>query len=86
MVLIKLLTSPKCPMCPKAKEVVRRLKEIEKDVKVLELSVATDKGFKEAVKFGIRVVPAIIINDRYVIIGVPSLDELREVVERFRGT
>lgn len=73
-------------MCPKAKEVVRRLKEIEKDVKVLELSVATDKGFKEAVKFGIRVVPAIIVNDRYVIIGVPRLDELKEVVRKFKET
>jgi len=86
MVVIKLLTSPKCPMCPKAKEVVKRLKEVEKDIEVLELPVNTDRGFKEAVKFGIKVVPAMIINDEFVIIGVPSLDELKEMVKKFKET
>ncbi len=81
MVVIKLLTSPTCPMCPKAKEVVERLVKEEKDVIAIELPVNTEEGYKTALKFGIRYVPAIIINDEYVIVGVPTLEELRRAIK-----
>ena len=84
MVVIKLLTSPRCPMCPKAKEVVERLVKEDKDVIALELPVNTEEGFKTAMKFGIKFVPAIIINDEHVIVGVPTLDELRKIVRRYK--
>jgi len=84
MIVIKLLTSPNCPMCPKAKDVVKKLTEDDKDVVALELPVNTDEGFQEAVKFGISVVPAMIINDEYVILGVPSLEDLRDIVKKFK--
>lgn len=84
MVVIKLLTSPTCPMCPKAKEVVERLVKEEKDVTALELPVNTEEGYKIALKFGIRYVPAIIVNDEFVFVGVPTLEELRKIVRRFR--
>ena len=77
MVEIKLLTSPTCPYCPKAREVVKRLAESEKDVIAMELDVTTEEGLKEALKFGIRAVPAIIIND---LVGVPSLNELKRMI------
>ncbi len=85
MVVIKLLTSPKCPMCPKAKDVVERLVKESDDVSVIELPVNTEEGFKTAMKFGIKFVPAIIINDEYVIVGVPTLDELREIVRKYKA-
>ncbi len=84
VVTIKLLTSPRCPMCPKAKKVVEKLVEEEKDVVAIELPVNTEKGFKEALRFGIRAVPAIIINDKLVMIGVPTIDQLKEAVNRFK--
>ncbi len=80
--VIKLLTSPTCPYCPRAREVVRKFVESRKDVVAIELSVTTDEGLKEAMKFGISGVPAIIVNDRFVMLGVLSLEELEKVVER----
>jgi small redox-active disulfide protein 1 len=81
MVVIKLLTSPTCPYCPMAKDVLRRFAEQRKDVLVMEMSVTTDEGMKEALKFGIRSVPAMIINDKRVLIGVPTINDLMRVVE-----
>ena len=78
MVVIKLLTSPKCPMCPKAKEVVERLVKESDDVSVIELPVNTEEGFKTAMKFGIKFVPAIIINDEYM--TLPALNSRSESV------
>ncbi len=57
MAEIKLLTSPTCPYCPKAREVVKKLIRSEKDVIALELDVTTEEGLKEALKFGIKAVP-----------------------------
>ena len=85
MIEIKLITSPKCPYCPKAREVVRRLVETDRDVIAIELSVTTDEGLKEALRFGISGVPAIIINDRHILLGVPSLGELRRLIEEFKN-
>lgn len=84
MITIKLLTSPTCPYCPKAREVVKELAEENENVVALELSVTTDEGLREALKFGISGVPAIIINDADVIMGVPRLSDLRRLVEKYR--
>ncbi|AGK60689.1 small redox-active disulfide protein 1 [Archaeoglobus sulfaticallidus PM70-1] len=85
MIKIKLLTSPTCPYCPMAADVVRKFVEKNKDVVAIEIPVNTDEGLKEAVKFGIRGVPALIINDQAVILGVPSMGELQRVVEQMRA-
>lgn len=84
MITIKLLTSPTCPYCPRAREVVKQLAKEDRDVIALELSVTTDEGLEEAMRFGISGVPAIIINDREVLLGVPRMSDLRRVVERYR--
>ncbi len=84
MITIKLLTSPTCPYCPRAREVVKQLAEEDGDVIALELSVTTDDGLKEAMRFGISGVPAIIINDREVLLGVPRMADLRRIVERYK--
>ncbi len=85
MVLIKLLTSPTCPYCPRAREVLRKFAEERKDVMVIELSVTTEEGLREAMKFGISGVPATIVNDRYVLLGVPRIEELNRLVEEVKG-
>ncbi len=84
MITLKLLTSPTCPYCPRARDVVRQLAEEDRDVIALELSITTDEGLKEAMRFGISGVPAIIINDREVLLGVPRIAELKRIVERYR--
>ena len=63
-----------------AKRENRLIKE-NKNLLVMELSVTTDEGMKEAIKFGIRTVPALIINNKYVIRGIPKLEELKSILE-----
>ena len=76
MVLIKLFTSPTCPACPKAKEVLRKIVEENKDIMVLEFNVNTDEGLREALRYDVRTVPTIVINDRYVIVGIPNYKKI----------
>ncbi len=84
MVLIKLFTSPTCPYCPKAEEIVSRIAR-EENVVAINLPVNTDEGLREAVKFGIRAVPAVVVNDKYVFVGVPNEAELRRFVRTLKG-
>lgn len=84
MVVVKLFTSPTCPYCPKAAKVVEKVVSEEK-VMAVELPVNTDRGMQEALKFGIRAVPAIVVNDEYVMFGVPDERELRMLIRRLRG-
>ena len=84
MITIKLLTSPTCPYCPKAREIVKRVVNEEKDVIAIELSVTTNEGLNEALKYGISGVPAIIVNDREIILGIPKVDDLKSIVKRYR--
>ena len=84
-VILKLLTSPMCPYCPMAADVVRRYVEKRKDVVAIEIPINTDEGLKEALKYGIRGVPALIINDEAVMLGVPRLPDLERVVERVKA-
>ncbi len=79
-----MLTSPTCPYCPMALDVVRRFVEKHKDVVAMEIPVTTDEGLKIAVKYGIRGVPALIINDQAVLMGVPSISELESIVEKLK--
>lgn len=79
--VIKLLTSQACPYCMRAKEVLKKLAKERKDVLVIELSVNTDEGMKEALKYGINKVPSIIVNDKFVVRGVPTIDDLKRILE-----
>jgi len=84
VVLVKLFTSPTCPYCPKAEEVVSRVAR-EEGIVAIKLPVNTDEGMREALKFGIRAVPAVVINDVYIMLGVPDEFELRNLVRVLKG-
>lgn len=84
MVVMKLFTSPTCPYCPKAEKVVSKVAE-EEGVLALQLHVNTDEGMREALKYGIRGVPALVVNEKYLILGVPDEDELRRLVRELKG-
>ncbi len=84
MVVVKLFTSPTCPYCPKAAEVVRKVVG-EEGIMALELPVNTDEGMREAIRFGIRAVPAVVVDDRYVFVGVPDERELKSLIRKLKG-
>ncbi len=84
MVMMKLFTSPTCPHCPKAERVVSRVAR-EEGVIAIEFPVNTEQGMKEALKYGIRGVPALVIDERYLILGVPDEIELRKLIRNLRG-
>ena len=83
-VVIKLFTSPTCPYCPLAEEVVEKVAR-EEGVLAMRFAVNTDQGLKEALKYGIRGVPTIVVNERYVIVGVPREDEFRRLIRKLKG-
>jgi small redox-active disulfide protein 1 len=85
MITIKLLTSPTCPYCPPTADMVRRYAEKNEDVIALEIPITSEEGLREAIKFGIRGVPALIINDEVVIKGVPKISDLERVVNSLKG-
>lgn len=79
-----MFTSPTCPYCPKAEKVVSKVAK-EGGVLALQLHVNTDEGMREALKYGIRGVPALVVNEKYLILGVPDEDELRRLVRELKG-
>ena len=84
MVMMKLFTSPTCPYCPKAEKVVSKVAK-EEGVVALELPVNTDEGMREALKYGIRGVPALVVDEKYLILGVPDEVELRRLIRKLKG-
>ncbi|MET1124352.1 MAG: MJ0307 family thioredoxin [Archaeoglobaceae archaeon] len=83
-VVIKLFTSPTCPYCPKAEKVVEKVAR-EENVLAMQFKVNTEEGLKEALKYGIRGVPALVLNDEYLILGVPKEEELRRLIRKLKG-
>ncbi len=84
MVMMKLFTSPTCPYCPRAERVVSKVAR-EEGVVAIEFPVNTEQGMKEALKYGIRGVPALVVDERYLILGVPDEIELRKLIRNLRG-
>ncbi|WP_456468291.1 MJ0307 family thioredoxin [Archaeoglobus sp.] len=82
--MMKLFTSPTCPYCPKAEKVVSKVAKDE-GVVALELPVNTDEGMREALKYGIRGVPALVVDEKYLILGVPDEVELRRLIRKLKG-
>ena len=72
---VEVFTSPSCPYCPMAEQVVEEVKkEIgdSMDVEVVDIS----KDRQRAVDYGIMAVPAIAINGVVEFVGAPSKEEL----------
>lgn len=71
---IDLLTSPGCPGCPAARDVVRAFAAERPGVEVHEWDVTRDTG--PAVGRGIFATPAVILDGGRILLGVPSREEL----------
>ncbi|GAA5818508.1 MAG: MJ0307 family thioredoxin [Methanobrevibacter sp. CfCl-M3] len=72
---VEVFTSPTCPYCPMAEEVVMKAKDQLKDEMNVEVvNIMEDK--KRATDYGIMAVPAIAINGVVEFVGAPTLDDL----------
>ena len=83
MATIELFTSPTCPHCPSAKELVRKVSK-ELKINAKEFSTATKEGSRKANSYGIMSVPTIIIKGTKEVIGLrgtPSRERLIESLE-----
>jgi small redox-active disulfide protein 1 len=75
-ILIELFTSPTCPYCPRAKEVAERIVKRMSKVLLIERDVSQPENAEIARSYGIQGVPAMVINGRYKILGVPREEQL----------
>jgi len=80
---IDLLTSPGCPGCAAAREVVREFAAERPGVEVHEWDLTRDPG--PAAGRGIFATPAVIVDGRRILLGVPTPEDLRGGRVRSKG-
>jgi len=80
---IELFYSPVCPYCPEAKRVLIAVaEELEREIEIEEVNVLSSTGYERAEKYGIRGVPTFVINGRVRVMGVPSKEQLQNVIQK----
>jgi len=85
-VKIEVFYSPTCPYCPAAIRVVRKIEEeLKNQVEIEEINTFTVKGQLKALKNGVYAVPTIILNGKEKIVGVPSEQELLNIIKKIIG-
>ena len=79
VVNIEVFTSPTCPYCPMAIEVVDEAKkEFGDKIDVEKIDIMVDR--EKAIEYGLMAVPAIAINVLCRFVGAPSREELFEAI------
>ncbi len=83
--LLELFTSPTCPHCPTAKRIAENVvKQLDSAV-LIERDVSLPENADIATRYGIRAVPAMVVNNTYQISGAQgSEDELYSHLLRMR--
>lgn len=71
---VEVFTSPSCPHCPMAEQVVEEAKKEIDDMDVEIVNIMTDR--QRAIDYGIMAVPAIAINGVVEFVGAPTKEEL----------
>lgn len=80
-VTIELFYSPICPHCPKAKEVLLEVVEkVDERIRLDEVNVLSKEGLERAKKYGVMAVPAIIVNMKHKMVGVPEKERLLKIL------
>jgi hypothetical protein len=72
--VIELFVAEHCPGCPDARRRIREFADSRLDVVVIERSVERD--LEAAQRYGLFATPAIVIDGRAVLYGVPTLARL----------
>lgn len=80
VVKIEVFTSPSCPYCPMAVELVEEVKkEMPHDVEYEKIDIMQDR--EKAVKYNLMAVPAIAIEGVVKFVGAPTKEELVSAVK-----
>jgi thioredoxin 1 len=80
VVKVEVFTSPSCPYCPMAVELVEEVKkEMPDDLEVEKIDIMSDR--EKAVKYNLMAVPAIALNGVVKFVGAPTKEELVEAVK-----
>ncbi len=83
--LLELFTSPTCPHCPTAKRVAENVVEQMSGALLIERDISMPENADIAAKYGITGVPAIVVNGKFKMFGVPpSEDELYTRIKRVK--
>jgi thioredoxin 1 len=79
-VKIEVFTSPSCPYCPMAIEVVDAVtKEMQEDIEVEKIDIMQNR--EKAIEYGLMAVPAVAINGNVKFVGAPEKDELEKAIK-----
>lgn len=80
VVKVEVFTSPSCPYCPMAVEVVEEVKkEMPDDLEVEKIDIMVDR--EKAIEYGLMAVPAIALNGVVKFVGAPGKDELLAAIK-----
>jgi small redox-active disulfide protein 1 len=75
VVKIEVFTSPSCPYCPMAVELVNEVKkEMSDDLEIEKIDIMVDR--EKAIEYGLMAVPAIALNGVVRFVGAPGKEEL----------
>jgi len=80
VVKVEVFTSPSCPYCPMALELVEEVKkEMPDDLDVEKIDIMKDR--EKAIEYGLMAVPAIALNGVVRFVGAPSKEEFVEAIK-----
>ncbi|MGA2677185.1 MAG: MJ0307 family thioredoxin [Methanobacterium sp.] len=80
VVKVEVFTSPSCPYCPMAVELVEEVKkEMPDDLEVEKIDIMSDR--EKAVEYNLMAVPAIALNGVVKFVGAPTKEELVEALK-----
>lgn len=77
--VVELFVAHHCPACPAARARVREFAGVTPDVVIVEHNV--DENLEAAVRYGLFATPAVVIDGRAVLYGVPTRAQLAARVE-----
>lgn len=86
--ILKIFTQPNCPKCPAAKEMVKKIKQEVKDLKIEYFDVSSVDGLAEASFYTVLSTPGIIIcNEEGKEVkgwrgGTPAKKEIKTVLSK----
>jgi len=80
VVKVEVFTSPSCPYCPMAVDVVDAVKkEMQDDIEVEKIDIMQNR--EKAVEYGLMAVPAVAINGVIKFVGAPQREELEKAIK-----
>jgi len=79
---IEFFHSKTCPHCPPVKQMLHEiLKDLERTVEVCEIDAWSEKGEPLAKKYGIQLVPTIVVNGTKCAEGIMSRQQLASALK-----